>query len=473
LHETRNTMNAEFISRLKTILGEANVTQNVTELQEVAHDYTEDLHFMPEILSFPENTEQVSLTLKLCAEFNIPVYTRGAGTGLSGACLPVNGGLVLSTKKMNRILHIDTQNMMATVEPGVINFHLKQALEEFGLTYPPDPASFGSSTIGGNVAHGAGGPKAVKYGTTRDYILNLEVVLPTGEIIWTGANTLKNSTGFSLTHLFIGSEGLLGVITKIVVKIVPKPANELLMLAMFENAKDAAIAVNKVLLSGVLPTGLELMEVSGVEISAKATQTSFPIPENVQFYLMVILDGMDYDLLMTDAENIFPILEDAGAFEVLMPNNAEMAENWWKVRRSIGETVKHQSIYKEEDTVVPRATLPELLTGVKEIGQKYNFRTVCYGHAGDGNLHVNILKDSLTDEEWETEIPKGIIEIFELCKKLGGTISGEHGVGLVQKPYLDIVFNQTHWTLMKGIKTLFDPQNILNPGKWVESTQPV
>jgi len=466
-------MNAEFISRLIIILGEANVTQNVTELQEVAHDYTEDLNYMPEILVFPENTEQVSQALKLCSEFNIPVYTRGAGTGLSGACLPVKGGLVLSTKKMNRILNIDTQNMMATVEPGVINFHLKQALEEFGLTYPPDPASFGSSTIGGNVAHGAGGPKAVKYGTTRDYILNLEVVLPSGEIIWTGANTLKNATGFSLTHLFIGSEGLLGVITKIVVKIVPKPAHELLMLAMFENAKDAAIAVNKVLLSGVLPTGLELMEVSGVEISAKATQTIFPIPPNVQFYLMVILDGMNYDLLMTDAENIYPILEEAGAFDVLMPNNSEMAENWWKVRRSIGETVKQQSIYKEEDTVVPRAALPELLTGVKEIGEKYNFRTVCYGHAGDGNLHVNILKDSLTDEAWENEIPKGIVEIFELCKELGGTISGEHGIGLVQKPYLDVVFNSTHWMLMKGIKTLFDPQNILNPGKWVESNQPM
>ncbi len=466
-------MNLEFISRLRLILGEANVTQNVTELQEVAHDYTEDLNYMPEILVFPENTEQVSHTLNLCSEFKIPVYTRGAGTGLSGACLPIKGGLVLSTKKMNRIIHIDTQNMMATVEPGVINFHLKQALEEFGLTYPPDPASFGSSTIGGNVAHGAGGPKAVKYGTTRDYILNLEVVLPSGEIIWTGANTLKNSTGFSLTHLFIGSEGLLGVITKIVVKIVPKPAHELLMLAMFENAKDAAIAVNKVLLSGVLPTGLELMEVSGVEISAKATQTSFPIPPNVQFYLLVILDGMNYDLLMTDAENIYPILEEAGAFDVLMPNNAEMAENWWKVRRSIGETVKQQSIYKEEDTVVPRASLPELLAGVKEIGEKYNFRTVCYGHAGDGNLHVNILKDHLTDEAWENEIPKGIVEIFELCKKLGGTISGEHGIGLVQKPYLDVVFNSTHWMLMKGIKTLFDPQNILNPGKWIESTLPM
>lgn len=466
-------MEKEFIESLVTILGQTNVTQNSEELQDVSHDYTEDLSFLPEILIFPENTQQVSECVQLCSKFNVPIYTRGAGTGLSGACLPVKGGLVLSTKKMNQILDIDTQNMMATVEPGLINFHLKQALEPYGLTYPPDPASFGSSTIGGNVAHGAGGPKAVKYGTTRDYILNLEVVLPNGEIIWTGANTLKNATGFSLTHLFIGSEGLLGVITKIVVKLVPKTQHELLMLAMFEKAEDAAIAVNKVLLSGVLPTGLELMEVSGVKIAAEATYTNFPIPDNVEFYLLIILDGNVQDELMIQAEQIFPILDENGAFEVLMPNNSEMAEDWWKVRRSIGETVKQQSIYKEEDTVVPRAYLPQLLTGVKEIGQKYGFRTVCYGHAGDGNLHVNILKDQLSDEQWDAEIPKGITEIFELCKSLGGTISGEHGVGFVQKPYLDVVFTNEHWRLMQGIKTVFDPQNILNPGKWIESREPI
>lgn len=466
-------MEKEFIESLVNILGQTNVTQNAEELQDVSHDYTEDLSFLPEILIFPENTQQVSECIQLCAKFNIPIYTRGAGTGLSGACLPVKGGLVLSTKKMNQILDIDTQNMMATVEPGLINFHLKQALEPYGLTYPPDPASFGSSTIGGNVAHGAGGPKAVKYGTTRDYILNLEVVLPNGEIIWTGANTLKNATGFSLTHLFIGSEGLLGVITKIVVKLVPKTQHELLMLAMFEKAEDAAIAVNKVLLSGVLPTGLELMEVSGVKIAAEATRTNFPIPNNVEFYLLIILDGNVQDELMLQAEQIFPILDENGAFEVLMPNNSEMAEDWWKVRRSIGETVKQQSIYKEEDTVVPRAYLPQLLTGVKEIGLKYGFRTVCYGHAGDGNLHVNILKDQLSDEQWDIEIPKGITEIFELCKSLGGTISGEHGVGFVQKPYLDVVFTNEHWRLMQGIKSVFDPQNILNPGKWIESREPI
>lgn len=462
-------MNSNFIQLLIQLLGQTNVTQNIEDLHDVSRDYTEDFSFLPEVLVFPETTDQVSEILKLASEFNIPVYTRGAGTGLSGACLPVNGGLVLSTKKLNKILSIDTENLTATVEPGVVNFHLKQALEPLGLTYPPDPASMGSSTIGGNVAHGAGGPKAVKYGITRDYILNLEVVLPSGEIIWTGANTLKNSTGFSLTHLFIGSEGLLGVITKIVVKLVPKTEHEILMLAMFENAENAAIAVNKVLLSGVLPTGLELMEESGVKIAAEATKTAFPTHPNVAFYLMIILDGNHMDQLMVEAEQIYPILENCGAFEVFMPNNSQMAEDWWKVRRSIGETVKSQSIYKEEDTVVPRASLPELLKGVKDIGQKYGFRTVCYGHAGDGNLHVNILKDALTDDQWKIDVPKGITEIFELCKKLGGTISGEHGVGLVQKPYLDVVFDPVHWNLMKGIKQLFDPQNILNPGKWIES----
>lgn len=463
-------MNQSIIEQLENILGQTNVIQNFEQLNEVSRDYTEDLSFMPEILLTPETTQQISEILKLASTHQLPVYTRGAGTGLSGACLPVNGGIVLSTKKLNRILEIDQQNLTATVEPGVINFHLKQELEQFELTYPPDPASMGSSTIGGNVAHGAGGPKAVKYGITRDYILNLEVVLPSGEIIWTGANTLKNSTGFSLTHLFIGSEGLLGIITKIVVKVVPKTKHELLMLAMFKTAEEAAKSVNRVLLSGILPTGLELMEESGVKIASEATRTNFPYHPDVAFYLMVIFDGNNLNDLMIQAENTFPILEDSGAFEVLMPNNSQMSEDWWKVRRSIGETVKNQSIYKEEDTVVPRASLPTLLKGVKEIGLEFGFRSVCYGHAGDGNLHVNIMKDQLSDDYWQQEIPKAITKIFELCKELGGTISGEHGVGLVQKPYLDVVFSPTHWKLMRGIKTVFDPQNILNPGKWIEST---
>jgi len=458
------------IEFFEELIGHTNVRQNLEDLNLAASDYTEDLFYLPEVVLLPDNSAEISSILKYCNSKLIPVYTRGAGTGLSGACLPVKGGVVLSTKRLNKIIDIDIENLQATVEPGVINQDLKNELLSSGLTYPPDPASMGSSTIGGNIAHGSGGPKAVKYGVTRDYVLNLEVVLPTGDVIWTGANTLKNSTAFSLTHLMIGSEGLLGVITKAVLKLVPLKSEELLMLAAFDNAESAAICVNKILLNGFLPAGIELMEKSGVEIVLNQQQYNFPTPETAEFFLMIILDGNDQNILMQTAEELYPLLEENNAVEVFLPNNADMAEEWWSVRRKMGEAVKSQSIYKEEDTVVPRSKLPQLLTGVKKIESKYGFRTVCYGHSGDGNLHINILKDNLRDDEWNIEVPKGIREIFQLCKDLGGTISGEHGIGLVQKDYLDIVMTPTHMKLFSGIKTAFDPHNILNPGKWVESS---
>ena len=433
-----------------------------------ASDYTEDFVFPPHAVLIPNNTDEISVALKFCNEHRIPVTTRGAGTGLSGAALPVQGGLVISTEKLNRILEIDTQNHTATVEPGVINAVLKNAVAEYGLYYPPDPASLGSSTLGGNVAHSAGGPKAVKYGITRDYIMNLEVVLANGEIIWTGANTLKNSTGFNLTHLFIGSEGLLGVITKIVVKLVPLPTQELLMLAAFENIFQCAEAVNQVMLSSVKPAAIEFMETSGIEISSNATHTNFPFIANAQAYLLFAFDGFEDENLFDYAEKIYPILETAGALEIMPAPNSDVSAQWWKVRRSIGEAVKQHSVYKEEDTVVPRFELPKLLEAVKQIGTEYGFQSVCYGHAGDGNLHVNILKNDLSDAYWTNEIPKAIRQIFKVCKALGGTISGEHGIGYSQKEYLDEVFGPEHRRIMQGIKNVFDPQGILNPGKWLD-----
>lgn len=441
--------------------------RKVEDLEPLSKDYTEDLRFMPDLAIKPTTAEQIAEIVKVCSQHQIPVTTRGAGTGLSGAALPVAGGLVISTENLNKIINIDTQNMQATVETGVINAHLKQAVSEFGLNYPPDPASFGSCSIGGNIAHGAGGPRAVKYGITKDYILNLEVVLPSGEIIWTGANTLKNSTGFNLTQLMIGSEGMLGIITKAVVKLVPLPTQELLLLAGFNSLSQCAKAVSAVLHSSVKPAAIELMETSGIEISMQATQTSFPLIEGATCYLLFSFDGFHGDDLFAEVEKIYPILEGFNALDILPSPNSDTANDWWKVRRAIGETVKQKSIYKEEDTVVPRYYLPELLTEVKSIGLKYGFETVCYGHAGDGNLHVNILKNDLTDYHWNNEVPKGIREIFECCKNLGGTISGEHGVGFSQKDYLDVVLSSTHFELMKGIKQVFDPQGILNPGKWI------
>ncbi len=456
------------IEKLAGLLGQTNVMENPTQLQEVSRDYTEDLSFLPDLLVFPNSSKQVSQVLTYCNVHGIAVYTRGAGTGLSGACLPVNGGVVLSTKRMNRILDVDLENFQVTVEPGLVNMELKAVLQAKGFNYPPDPASMGSSTIGGNIAHGAGGPKAVKYGTTRDYVLNLEVCLPDGSIIWTGSNTLKNSTGFSITHLFIGSEGLLGVVTKAVLKIVPHVSEELLLLAAYNNAKDAAATVNKTLKEGFLPAGIELMERSGVDIVLSQKKLNFPQMEEDQFYLLVVLEGDSQEQLLDTVEKMYPFLEDTGAMNVYIPNNSDMAEDWWSVRRSIGELVKNQSIYKEEDTVVPRNYLPELLEVVKDVGSKYGFRSVCYGHAGDGNLHINILKDDLSEEEWEIEVPKGIREIFRFCHSVGGTISGEHGVGYVQKDYLDIVMTPQHMSIFKGIKQVFDPNGIMNPGKWVD-----
>jgi glycolate oxidase len=456
---------SNIIEALRQIAGAENL--HLTEIDAYGSDHTEDLFYKPAVVVKPGTSLEVAAILKLCNENSIPVYPRGAGTGLSGGSLPVFPGVTVSVERLNKIIEIDTQNFQATVEPGVINQDFRNAVEAIGLYYPPDPASRGSCFLGGNIAHGSGGPRAVKYGTTRDYVLNLELALPNGELIWTGANTVKNSTGFSLTQLLVGSEGLLGIITKIVFKLIALPKHNILLLAPFKEARDAAAAVNGVLLTGITPSALELMEVSGVKISSQATQTAFPIVEGAEFYLMIELDGNDPDQLLRDAETIFPALDALGAMDVLQADTAALKEQWWKVRRSIGETVKSQTVYKEEDTVVPRAALPDLLTGVKEIGQRYGFISVCYGHAGDGNLHVNILKYDMPDDKWQHELPKGIREIFELCKKLGGTISGEHGIGLVQARYLDVVFNDTHFALMRGIKNTFDPKGIMNPGKWL------
>jgi glycolate oxidase len=465
--DQKNTIQ-EIILEISAALPDLELISTSSEMEDYGSDYTEDLFFPPTIVCFPSSAEQIAILVKICNSKGFPIYTRGAGTGLSGACLPVRNGLVLSTKKLNRIMDIDTKNLTVTVESGVINAKIKEAVEAKGLYYPPDPASQGSCSIGGNLAHGAGGPRAVKYGITRDYVLNLEVVLPTGEIIWTGANTLKNSTGFSLTHLMVGSEGMLGIITKAVLKLIPKPTQELLLLAAFSDLEDCASAVNAVLLSKFKPCAIELMEKSGIEISMNATQTPFPIHENAEAYLLFAFDGFEGDDLFEQAEGIFEILDSFKALEILPSPNSDVAAQWWKVRRSIGETVKQISPYKEEDTVVPRSEMPLLLRKVKEIGQRYGFQSVCYGHAGDGNLHVNILRNNLTDEQWQIEIPKAITEIFEHCKKVGGTISGEHGVGLVQKDYLPIVFGESHFRLMHGIKNTFDPNNILNPGKWLD-----
>jgi glycolate oxidase len=448
------------------LLGSAYVINDVESLERYGRDETEDLLFKPDLVVKPSTTNEVSQILMFCNSHSIPVTTRGAGTGLSGAALPVKGGIVLSMERFNNIIEIDERNLQATVEPGVITQVFQEAVIEKGLYYPPDPSSRGSCFIGGNLAHCSGGPRAVKYGVTRDFVLDLEVVLVSGEVIHTGAKVLKNSTGYNLTQLMIGSEGTLGVITKAVFKLLPFPALTKVMLAPFASAQDACEAVSAIFRAGVIPSALEFMERDAIDWTLQyRSDIQLQIRPEEQAHLLIEVDGNDEETMLKDIERIVEVIETHKGMDILFAESEDAKANLWKLRRSVAEAVKSNSIYKEEDTVVPRAELPELLKGVKAIGEKFGFRSVCYGHAGDGNLHVNIIKGNLSDEDWHTEVPKGIREIFQLVVKLGGTLSGEHGIGLVQQPYMSIAFPEVQLELMRGIKKVFDPKGILNPGK--------
>lgn len=446
-------------------LGTDFVLTDVESLDNYAHDETEDLKYFPEVVLKPGSTIEVASIMRYCNDQLISLTPCGARTGLSGGSLPVCGGVAMSTERLNNIIEIDERNLQATVEPGVINQVFRDAVQEKGLFYPPDPASKGSSFLGGNLAENSGGPKALKYGVTKDYVLNLEVVLANGEVIWTGANVLKNATGYNLTQLMVGSEGTLGVITKIVFRLIPLPTKDISMLVPFQSAEKACEAVSAIFRAGITPSALEFMERDAIDWTLKFTNISLPVEDSIQAHLLIEVDGTDMDLLFKECERIAVVMEQFGCSEILLADSASQKEQLWRLRRAVGEAVKCNSIYKEEDTVVPRAELPKLLRGVKQLGEKHGFSSICYGHAGDGNLHINIIKGSMSDEAWEKDLSSGIRELFELTISLGGTISGEHGIGLVQKEYMDIAFSKTNINLQKGIKKLFDPKGILNPKK--------
>ena len=458
-------INFDDISFFNNLLGNEFVYSDDASRAKYSHDETEDLKYSPDLVLTPNNTNEVSKILDYCNSNFIPITPCGARTGLSGGSLPLFGGVALSLERFNSIIKIDERNLQVTVEPGVVNQELRDAVEKKNLFYPPDPASKGSCTLGGNLAENAGGPKALKYGVTKDYVLNLEVVLPNGEIIWTGANVLKNSTGYNLTQLFVGSEGTLGIITKIVFKLIPLPTKDISLLVPFNSSEKACEAVSAVFRAGITPSALEFIERDAIDWTKKYSDIELNIDDDVKAHLLVEVDGNDLERLNKECEHIFEVMQEFDCGEILLADSEMQKNSLWKLRRSVGEAVKSNSIYKEEDTVVPRAELAKLLKGVKDIGKAYGFKSVCYGHAGDGNLHVNIIKGNMSDNDWNLKLSSGIREIFELTKKLGGTISGEHGIGLVQKEYMDIVLSKKNIELQKGIKRLFDPNYILNPGK--------
>ncbi len=461
-----NKITAALLAQFEAIVGSVNIFTDKEHIEKYGQDETENLIYLPEVIVTPNTPEQISALLKICNEHLIPVTPRGAGTGLTGGALPHLGGLVISMEKFNRILEIDERNLQVTTEPGVITEVLQNEVKEKGLFYPPDPASKGSCFIGGNISENSGGPKAVKYGVVKDYVLNLEVVLPNGEIIWTGSNVLKNATGYNITQLIVGSEGTLGIVTKIVLRLIPHPKFDLLMLAPFNSLEKASEAVSAIFRAGITPSAMELMEIESIKLaSAMCESTAISITDNLAAHLIIEVDGNNLEVLMSEMESIASVLSNFEVGELYFADDAQQKNELWKIRRKANEASVLAGYTIEEDTVVPRAELPKLIKGVKSLGVKHGFKVVCYGHAGDGNLHIRINHPTIK-KSFESEEMKSILTaLFQIVKGLGGTISGEHGIGLIQKSFMPVMFDNVTLELMKGIKKTFDPNYILNPGK--------
>ena len=465
-----NNMTPSLLEEMKSIVGAAYFFTDEESFAKYGSDETEKLHYAPQVVVKPRTAEEISKLLILSNQHLIPVTPRGAGTGLTGGALPHLGGLVISMERFNNILDLDERNLQVTTEPGVITEVLQNAVKEKGLFYPPDPASKGSCFIGGNISENSGGPKAVKYGVVKDYVLNLEIVLPTGEIIWTGSNVLKNATGYNLTQLIVGSEGTLGIVTKIVLRLIPHPKFDLLMLAPFNSVEKASEAVSAIFRAGITPSAMELMEIESIKLASKLCEsTAIPITEDLAAHLIIEVDGNDMEVLMKDMEAIAEVLANYEVGELYFADDTQQKNELWKIRRKANEASVAAGYTIEEDTVVPRAELPKLIKGVRALALDNGFKVVSYGHAGDGNLHIRINHPKYKKSYENEEIQGILMKIFELVKSLGGTISGEHGIGLIQKSFMPVIFDPISMELMKGIKKVFDPNNILNAGKIFDS----
>lgn len=448
-------------NKIRGIVGKDHCSDRREDLFLYSYDAM-NRRYLPDMVAHPSSAQEISKLIGLANEARFPIVPRGGGTGLSGGALAVDGGLIITTGRMNRILDIDRDNLTAWVEPGVFNGELQSAAAEYGLFFPPDPASMDFSTLGGNAAENAGGPRAVKYGVTRDYVMAMEVVMPTGEIIHTGSAAIKSVTGYDLTRLFVGSEGTLGVITRLLLKLIPLPEKVGTMLAAFPEMGMAAKAVVRIMSSPVTPSTLEFMDRTAVECVKEYLQDD--IPSDVAALLLVEVDG-SASIVEEDAKVLEKVCFEAGALYVKSARDPEERESLWKARRSLSPAImKLRPLKINEDIAVPRKKITDLITGIEELASKHRVMIVNFGHAGDGNVHVNFLLDP-DDRDEVSRAHLAVKELFHLVVSLGGTLSGEHGIGIAKAPYLDIELESSAVDVMRKIKQALDPNNILNPHK--------
>lgn len=448
-------------AEISRIVGQENTVCSPEDLACYSYDASK-ISSLPEVVVFPGNTAEVSELLKLANRERLPVFPRGAGTGMVGAAVPGNGGMVMVLTRFNRILEIDPDNMIAVVEPGVITGELQKSLSPHGLFYPPDPASLAFSTIGGNVAMCAGGPRAVKYGVTRDYVLGLTVVLPTGSVLRTGTRTVKGVVGYDLTRLMVGSEGTLGVFTEIILRLIPAPECARTLMAVFPLLEDAARAVSQIIRQRIVPSTIEIMDRSAIR--AVENYLHMGLPTEVEALLLIEVDGRPV-VLDEDANRIAEICLDLGASKVETARSETEREQLWKARRAVSPALGRIKPGKiNEDITVPRTRIPALIRAIGNLAVKYDLIIVCFGHAGDGNIHTNIMLDKKNRDELK-RAEMAVEELFRTVLDLGGTLSGEHGVGIAKSPFMQWEVGDEGLEAMGRIKKALDPLNILNPGK--------
>lgn len=457
-------IDSERLKELKELFGEKlSVLPEI--LSKYSRDETSRLEAVPDAVLFAESTYDVAGLLSFASRHRIPVTPRGAGTGVTGGALPLSGGIVLSLERMNRILEIDADNRMAVVQPGVITGEVHKAVEEVGLFYPPDPASLENSTIGGNVMEGAGGPRAVKYGTTRDYVTGLEFVIPSGDVLRVGGKLRKNVTGYNLIGTLIASEGTLAVITEITLRLLPLPPVRIDLLVPFRDFKEAAQAIGSIFRRGVTPAVIEFMERRALEIVESYLESKLPV-SGAGAYLIIGLDGPDKESVERDYERVGELCLAEGALDVFVAEDSEMKKRLWKTRRSLHDALRELSQEMErEDVVVPVAKIGELLSGIDSLRRECKTEIVAFGHAGDGNVHVNVLRGNLEEEAWQRERTAVTENLFKLVVSLGGTLTGEHGIGVTKKQFMPLVASEAELALSRRLKQAFDPLGILNPEK--------